>query len=90
MFRGPLNTSTNALCERRSGCGHNNECNVVSLTGEILARAGRPFAVEPVRTLDALHLATIEALDDDPSQVSVVARDLRIVANARAMGCRVA
>jgi predicted nucleic acid-binding protein len=42
-------------------------CHVVSVTGTILVRAGRPFPVEPIRTLDAIHLATAEALGDPPS-----------------------
>src|SRR4051812_27860920 len=35
---------------------------VVRLEEEILERARRPFPVEPVRTLDALHLATAVTL----------------------------
>jgi hypothetical protein len=53
----------------------------------VLARLGRPFVVEPVRSLDAIHLATIEAIDEDPSTIVVVTRDRRIADNARALGC---
>lgn len=36
--------------------------HVVPVSAGILARAGRAFPVEPVRTLDAIHLATTSAL----------------------------
>lgn len=61
-------------------------CHVVPVTPAILARLRRRYAVEPVRTLDAIHLATIESLDEDPLNVAVVTRDRRIAENARAMG----
>ena len=35
-------------------------CYVVGLTEDILARVGRPFPVEPVRTLDAVHIASAQ------------------------------
>ena len=65
------------------------KCLVVSITADILARVGRPFAVEPVRTLDAIHLATVELIDRPPELVHVLTRDRRVADNARAMGCRV-
>jgi predicted nucleic acid-binding protein len=61
-------------------------CVVVDIDGELIARARRPFPIEPVRTLDAIHLATIESRDEEPSQIAVVTRDRRIAQNARAMG----
>ena len=61
-------------------------CYIVSVTETILARAGHPFPVEPVRTLDAIHLATLEALGDPPALVTVVTRDLRVRDNATAVG----
>ena len=42
-------------------------CHVVGLDQEVLERAGAAFPVEPVRTLDALHLATVEYLDVPPT-----------------------
>jgi len=60
--------------------------DVIQITTDILRRLGRPFPVEPVRALDAIHLASIEALDEDPHNVVVVTRDKRIEANARAFG----
>jgi predicted nucleic acid-binding protein len=61
-------------------------CHVVSITGPILAHAGRQFPVEPIRTLDAIHLATAAALDDTPALVTIVTRDVRVRDNATALG----
>jgi len=61
-------------------------CDVVSITEPVLVRAGRPFPIEPIRTLDAVHLATAEALGEPPQLVSVITRDVRVSENARALG----
>ena len=61
-------------------------CLAVAVSEEILARAARPFPVEPVRTLDAIHLATIEQLGEAPQLVTVVTRDARVARNAHALG----
>jgi predicted nucleic acid-binding protein len=61
-------------------------CHIVSVTDTILTRAGRPFPVEPVRTLDAIHLATAEALGDPPALVIIVTRNLRVRENSTALG----
>ncbi len=61
-------------------------CHVVSVTEAILAQVGRRFPVEPVRTLDAIHLATAEALGDPPALVTMITRDNRVRDNAIALG----
>jgi len=61
-------------------------CDVVAVTDAVLARAGRPFPVEPIRTLDAVHLATAELLGEPPQLITVVTRDSRVIDNARALG----
>jgi predicted nucleic acid-binding protein len=61
-------------------------CAVMPITEEILARVGKPFPVEPVRTLDAIHLATAGALADEPQWMTILTRDDRIRANARVLG----
>lgn len=61
-------------------------CYVAAVTDTILARIGRPFPVEPIRTLDALHLATAEDLGEPPQLVTIVTRDVRVSDNARALG----
>jgi predicted nucleic acid-binding protein len=64
-------------------------CAVVAVTDEVLTRAGRPFPVEPIRTLDAIHLATAELLGETPQLVTLITRDDRVRRNARAFGYRV-
>lgn len=61
-------------------------CHIVGVTETILTRAGRPFPVEPIRTLDAIHLATAEALGEPPALMIIVTRDLRVRENAIASG----
>jgi predicted nucleic acid-binding protein len=61
-------------------------CYVVAVTDDVLARARRPFPVEPVRTLDAVHIATVEVLGEPPQLMSIVTRDQRVRENARALG----
>jgi hypothetical protein len=65
-------------------------CSVVSVTGGVLTRAGRPFPVEPIRTLDAIHLATAELLGEPPQFVTIITQDARVRDNARALGYAVA
>lgn len=59
---------------------------VLDITRVILRRAGQPFPVEPVRTLDAIHLATIEAVAGPGGVMEVITHDARIASNAQAMG----
>ncbi len=59
---------------------------LVDVNSVVLARVGRPFPVEPVRTLAAVHLATAEFLDEPPQLVTIVTRDKRVRDNAQALG----
>lgn len=61
-------------------------CHIVGITDSILVHVGRPFPVEPVRTLDAIHLATAEALGEPPALVTMITRDHRVRENAAALG----
>jgi predicted nucleic acid-binding protein len=61
-------------------------CYVVAVTDDVLVRVRRPFPVEPVRTLDAVHLATVESLGEPPQLMSIVTRDQRVRENAKALG----
>ena len=58
----------------------------VKLFDDVLARASRPFPVEPVRTFDALHLATALELTQSIPDLRILSFDERIVDNARALG----
>jgi predicted nucleic acid-binding protein len=64
-------------------------CFIVDVDRAVLERVRRPFPVEPIRTLDAVHLATAELLGEPPPLVTIVTRDGRVRANAKAFGYRV-
>jgi predicted nucleic acid-binding protein len=57
---------------------------LLELATPVLARALDPFPI-PVRTLDALHLASIEFLRQRQQQVELASYDQRLVAGARAL-----
>jgi len=61
-------------------------CLVIAVTDQVLARVRRPFPIEPIRTLDAIHLATAEFLGEPASLMAIVTRDVRIERAARALG----
>jgi len=59
--------------------------SLVELTPTALARALEPFPA-PVRTLDALHLATLHYLREARQQVRLATFDARMRRAARALG----
>jgi predicted nucleic acid-binding protein len=65
-------------------------CLIVAVTDAVLARVRRPFPVEPIRTLDAIHLSTAELLGEPPMLMTIITRDARVERNARALGYAVA
>lgn len=62
--------------------------NVLEITPEICVRAGEPFPVEPVRTLDAIHLATALHFARAFPGLSVLTFDERILVNLEPLGLR--
>jgi predicted nucleic acid-binding protein len=89
LLRARLNARLTAAQERSALewlDDFEQHCQAVPITADILTRAGRPFPVEPIRTLDAVHLATAELIADAPATVTVVTRDRRVQANAEALG----
>jgi predicted nucleic acid-binding protein len=58
---------------------------VLELVGDVLGRARQPFPA-PVRTLDALHLASIDFLRDQGIRLVVASYDARLLAGATALG----
>lgn len=62
----------------------------LELTGRVLDRAATRFPHEPVRTLDALHLATATAFHQAYSALTMVSLDDRIRTNAERLGLTVA
>jgi predicted nucleic acid-binding protein len=61
---------------------------IVEMAPTVLARAVEPFPV-PVRTLDAMHLATALFLAERRQRVDVATYDERMTRAARALGLRV-
>lgn len=66
-----------------------NHVDMFDLTPEVLARALKPFPVS-VRTLDALHLATIEFLRGRGRTVELASYDTRLSAAARSLDINIA
>ena len=58
---------------------------IIDLVPEVLARALEPFAA-PVRTLDAMHLATMFFLREQGRDVRLASYDERFLTAARTMG----
>ena len=65
-------------------------CFILDVDRAVLDRVRRPFPVEPIRTLDAVHLATAELLGEAPPLVTIVTRDDRVRKNAEVLGYTVA
>ena len=59
---------------------------MVATTDDVLQGVKRPFLVDPVRTLDSMHLATVEALGEPPALVTAVTRDVHVRENGIALG----
>lgn len=64
-------------------------CTVSELTDVVRERAALEFPVEPVRTLDAIHLATIVTWADTLGPLIVASCDQRVSQNALALGYEV-
>jgi uncharacterized protein len=62
-----------------------NRVTLLALSPPILARALEPFPVA-VRTLDALHLASIEYLRQREQEIMLATFDRRLLAGALALG----
>ena len=80
----------NRIHARKLGETHGHEARnliaeVVELAPLILERALEPFPVA-VRTLDALHLASIEFLRSRRQAIELASYDDRLIAGARALG----
>ncbi|MBC7843204.1 MAG: type II toxin-antitoxin system VapC family toxin [Gemmatimonadaceae bacterium] len=54
------------------------EWNVQALTAQVIARAREPLPADPIRTLDALHIATILQLQVSFSDLAVISLDRRM------------
>jgi predicted nucleic acid-binding protein len=62
----------------------------MEISEEVRGRAGRFFPSEPVRTLDAIHLATALLFMRVFPALEILSFDQRILMNARALGIGIA
>lgn len=62
---------------------------IMDLVGDVTTRAARPFPTEPIRTLDALHVASAAVYYQGLGALSVLSLDDRVRANALALGMAV-
>lgn len=60
--------------------------HVLDLSEDVVARARARFPAEPVRSLDAIHLASASAIVAAGGRITVLSLDDRVRANARALG----
>ncbi len=58
----------------------------VAITDEILRRTTEPFPAEPLRTLDAIHVATASFFSLNVQPVAMLSTDDAVRENTRAMG----
>jgi predicted nucleic acid-binding protein len=62
---------------------------VVPISDSVLQATGEEFPVEPVRTLEAIHLATLQLLAETLPELDLVSTDERVRENAKALGINV-
>jgi hypothetical protein len=62
---------------------------LMPITREIIARARQPFPEEPIRSLDAIHLASAVVAADVLPDFGVLTLDRRVRAAASELGLRV-
>jgi len=60
--------------------------HLIRLAGEVVERARRSFPREPIRSLDALHLASALVARSALPQLSMLSMDGRVRENAAALG----
>ena len=63
--------------------------DLIEMTAAVLARALEPFPV-PIRTLDSLHLSTIEHIRRRGETLELASYDNRMLAAAQALGISIA
>jgi predicted nucleic acid-binding protein len=60
--------------------------DLMEVTAQIREKAAEAFPIEPVRTLDAVHLATALEFAKVHEEISVLSFDERILANLQPLG----
>ena len=65
------------------------EWTMIDIAAELVERAAAPFPEEPVRALDAIHLASALAVRAVTPEVEMAALDVRVRRNALRLGIAV-
>ncbi len=60
--------------------------SILQMTDEVLERAARAFPKEPVRSLDAIHLASVLQLQRALPELCVLSLDDRVRENVKLLG----
>jgi hypothetical protein len=60
--------------------------SIMRIEGDVVERARRPFPVEPVRTLDALHLSSALVASARLTDFALLSLDERVRTAGRALG----
>ncbi len=79
-------TEADAAARRAELQASSAHWTILRLSTDIIDRARQRFPSEPVRTLDALHLAAAIAAKAAASDLALLSLDDQIRANARALG----
>lgn len=61
-------------------------CDTIAVEEEVLRRARESLPEEPVRSLDAIHLASLRVLDEELGGFEIASCDDRVRRNAAALG----
>lgn len=69
---------------------HSLSWSYLQVIGPVRQRAAQPFPMEPIRSLDALHLATAIELVQVYPDLAVLSLDRRIVDNVGPLGLKMA
>jgi predicted nucleic acid-binding protein len=82
-------SEADALRLRRSLAATAGHWNLMRIEREVVDRARSPFPGEPIRTLDALHLASAVVARAAVSDLAFLSLDEKVRASGRALGLRV-
>ncbi len=83
-------TPSQAAERRRTLVNASRDWNFLDISTQIRHRAGEPFPIEPIRTFDAVHIASALLLAETSDAVTILSLDDRVRDNARALGLSVA
>lgn len=91
-----LHRSVDAGLPEAGAAGHRHRLTtaaarwtLLTLGAEVVERARRPFPAEPIRSLDALHLASALVVRSSVAELQILSLDERIRKSARELGFEV-